>query len=60
MPDNLNIRQPQDPTKINVNEDWEVRYWTNKWNVTREQLVAAVRRVGVQTKDVARELGKPA
>ncbi len=58
MPDNLNIRGPQDPTKINVNEPWEVRYWTTKWNVTPEQLKLPVKAVGVRTPDVARYLGK--
>ncbi len=56
--DNLNIRRPQDPTKINVHEDWEVRYWSQKWNVTPEQLKQAVREVGVYTKAVANRLGK--
>lgn len=56
--DNLNIRRPQDPTKINVHEDWEVRYWSQKWNVTPEQLKQAVREVGVYTKAVATRLGK--
>ena len=59
MSDNLKIRWPQDPTKINIHESWEVDYWTKKWNITREQLINAVKRVGVMTKDVARYLGKP-
>ncbi|NBJ12140.1 DUF3606 domain-containing protein [Microvirga arsenatis] len=59
MPDNLNIRRPQDPTKINIHEEWEVQYWTKKWNITREQLINAVRQVGVQTSKVAAYLGKP-
>ena len=58
MADDLNRRAPEDPTKINVHESWEVRYWTNKWNITEQQLKDAVRAVGVQTKDVARHLGK--
>ncbi|MGO4704996.1 DUF3606 domain-containing protein [Microvirga sp. 2MCAF38] len=57
--DNLKIRQPQDPKKVNIHEEWEVKHWTAKWNVTREQLVDAVKRVGVNTVDVARYLGKP-
>lgn len=59
MSDDLTIRRPQDPTKINIHEDWEVRYWTKKWNITRELLIDAVRKVGVQTANVARHLGKP-
>ncbi len=59
MGDNLNIRGPQDPTKINIHETWEVEYWTKKWGITKQQLLDAVRAVGVLTKDVARYLGKP-
>ncbi|AWM88319.1 DUF3606 domain-containing protein [Microvirga sp. 17 mud 1-3] len=58
MVDNLNKRHPQDASRINVHEDWEVRYWTGKWNVSRQQLMDTVRRVGVQVSDVAKALGK--
>lgn len=56
--DNLNIRRPQDPTKINVNETWEVRYWTQALGVSEQQLRAAVKAVGVSTAAVKRHLGK--
>lgn len=46
MPDNLNIRQPQDKDRINVNEPWEVRYWTQKFGVSETQLKQAVDAVG--------------
>lgn len=59
MVDDLEIRRPQDPTKINIHERHEVRYWTHKWSISEQQLVAAVKAVGVMTKDVARYLGKP-
>jgi len=26
MPDNLKIKKPKDPQKININEQWEVDY----------------------------------
>ena len=58
MVDNLRLRQPQDPKQINVHEAWEVEYWTNKWGITRAQLVAAVNAVGTQTVRVAAHLGK--
>lgn len=58
MPDNLHIRQPQDPQRINVNEPWEVRYWTNKFNVTEAQLKQAVKAVGPMTAKVKVHLGK--
>jgi len=58
MSDNLKIRRPQDPTKINLHEIWEVHYWTSKWGVSASQLAAAVKAVGPGTAAVARHLGK--
>ena len=58
MPDNLHIRQPQDPQRINVNEPWEVRYWTNKFNVTEAELKQAVKAVGPMVAKVKAHLGK--
>lgn len=60
MSDNLHLRRPQDPTKINIHESWEVQYWTSKWGISRAQLEAAVRAVGTGTAAVARHLGKQA
>ncbi len=58
MADNLGKRHPQDASRINVHEDWELRYWTDKWQVSRQQLMDTVKRVGVQVNDVAKALGK--
>jgi hypothetical protein len=58
MADNLSKRHPQDASRINIHEDWEVRYWTNKWQVSRQQFMDTVKRVGVQVNDVAKALGK--
>jgi hypothetical protein len=58
MTDNLKIVRPQDPTKINIHEAHEVRYWTNKWNITAEQLRAAHAAVGPGTAAIAKRLGK--
>jgi hypothetical protein len=61
MADDRSIRGAADWSRINMQEDYyEVRYWTQKLNVSREQLAAAVREVGVMAADVARKLGKPA
>ncbi len=58
MPDNLNILRPQDPTKININEKWELEYWTKTLNVTQDQLRKAVQAVGVLVINVKKHLGK--
>ena len=50
MADDLKDRGAQDRSRINVNEDHEVRYWTQKWGVSKEQLTAAVQKVGVSTR----------
>jgi hypothetical protein len=60
MTDNLKDRGAQDRSRVNIHEDHEVRYWTEKWGVTKEQLAAAVQRAGVSANAVARELGKSA
>lgn len=34
MADDKSIQGPADRDRINVNEDYEMRYWTNKFGVT--------------------------
>lgn len=46
----------QDRTRINVNEDYELRDWSKKFNVTPEQLKAAVGAVGNSAMAVERHL----
>ena len=47
MSDNLKINQPGDPTKINVNQQWEIDFWTKTLGVSEMQLRNAVRVVGL-------------
>jgi hypothetical protein len=56
--DNLNLRGQPDRSKVNIHEPWEMDYWTKKWNVTVQQLRAAVAAVGTSAASVARHLGK--
>jgi len=56
MADDLSKRGPQDRSRINTSEDHEVRYWSQKFGVTPEQLKAAVRKVGNSAKAVEKEL----
>ncbi|SHN13700.1 DUF3606 domain-containing protein [Rhizobacter sp. OV335] len=46
----------QDRTRINANEDYEVRNWSKKFGVSAEQLRAAVKAVGSNAKDVEAHL----
>ena len=51
-------RGAADRTRINVHADWELQYWATKFGVTKDQLKAAVAKVGVMVEAVRRELGK--
>ncbi len=57
MADNLKIKQPQDPTKINVNEPWELDYWSKKFSVSKEKLILTVNVVGPLVSKVKQHLG---
>ena len=46
----------QDRKRINLNEDYEVRDWSQKFGVDEARLRAAVARVGSIADDVEREL----
>lgn len=58
MSDNLKVRGAQDRTRINVNEDWELRYWTKELGVSEDRLREFVNRHGVSADNVRRALGK--
>ena len=58
MADDLNKRGPQDRARVNINEDFEVEYWTKTFGVTRDQLEAAVAKVGPMVEDVRSALRK--
>jgi hypothetical protein len=59
MADDLSKTGPGDRSRVNVDQEHELRYWTRAWGVSPEQLREAVRRVGPMADDVAKELGKP-
>lgn len=56
--DNLKRRVPEDPTKINLNQQWEVEYWTKKLGISASQLRAIVAKVGIYVADVKKELSR--
>lgn len=58
MADNLNEKGPADRSRINLGEEWEVRYWMQRFKVTREQLRAAVNEVGNSAERVEAHLGR--
>lgn len=58
MSDDKTLRGSQDRERINVHEAYELKYWSNKWSVSEQQLRDAVDLVGPMVKDVQRALGK--
>jgi hypothetical protein len=58
MSDNLNNRGPQDRSRINLSEEWEVKYWTRELGLTREELERAVKTAGNQVTAVRQHLGR--
>jgi hypothetical protein len=53
---NLNRGQP-DRSKINLHEDYEVRYWCKHLGVSPSELVKVIEKVGNSAKAVEKELG---
>lgn len=47
-----------DRDRINVNEDYEVQYWTKALGITAAQLKEAVKAVGPTSAAVRNHLGK--
>jgi hypothetical protein len=58
MPDNLKIKQPQDPKYINIHEEWELAYWSKELGVTKEKIKEAVNAVGTSVAKVKQYLKK--
>jgi hypothetical protein len=46
----------QDRSRINTNQDYEVRYWSKKFGFSRDKLKAAVKKVGNSVAAVQQEL----
>ena len=46
MADDKTIAHGSDRNRININEDYELRVWSKKFDVSAEQLKEAVRAVG--------------
>jgi Protein of unknown function (DUF3606) len=57
MPDDKTKTGPADANRINVHEDYELRYWTKQLGVTTDRLKDAVRAVGPMVRDVKSHLG---
>jgi hypothetical protein len=56
MADNRDMRGAQDRSRINMHQEHEVRYWTEKFNVSREALQKAVDAAGPMVDAVEKQL----
>jgi len=49
-------RWSPDLPRVNVQEDYELRYWSERFDVPKDEIEAAVKKVGTRVADVAREI----
>ena len=56
MADDKTLRSPQDRSRIALGEDYEVRYWSEKFGVGKDRLEEAVKAVGNSAEAVERHL----
>ena len=58
MSDNPQDRGPRDRSRISLEQEHEVRYWSMHFGITEQELREAVAKVGNSAEAVMRELGK--
>jgi len=58
MSDDLKKRRPQDASKVNIHETWELDYWSKEFGVTKDKLIEAVKAVGTSVTAVKKYLQK--
>jgi hypothetical protein len=56
--DNKQNTGSPDRDRINVHEEYELQYWSEKFNVSRDELKEAVKASGTSVKDVEQYLKK--
>jgi len=59
MSDDRSKKGMQDRTRINTSENYELRYWSEKFGVSQERLKQAVQKVGNSVSAVEKELKAP-
>jgi hypothetical protein len=57
MSDDLKKRRPRDGKFVNVNEEWEVKYWCEELDVTPEGLRQLVKDPGTSVSGIRSALG---
>ena len=52
MSDKLTDHGQRDRVRVNVSEDWELKYWSEKFGVDEADIKHAVERVGPMVSDI--------
>ncbi len=58
MSDDQRKQDWQTGKRNRTNDNDQLRYWSEKWKVSQDEVKRAIRKVGPMVKDVARELGR--
>ena len=58
MSDDRTNRGAADRSRVNINEDYELRDWSKRLGVSPEELKKAVQKVGTSAKAIRKHLGK--
>lgn len=58
MADDKSKKGPADRDRININEAYEVEYWSKELGISPQKLRELVEKHGVMVKDVKKALGK--
>lgn len=56
MPDDKTLRTPADRSRVALEEDYEVAYWTGRFGVSRARLATAIKKVGHGAAEIERFL----
>jgi hypothetical protein len=57
MADDRLKRGPQDRLRVNMDQEYEARYWAEKWGVSQEELRSVVAKVGPMVIDLECHFG---
>ena len=58
MADDKTNRGPRDRDRVNLSEDYEVRYWTKELGVSKDELTRLVQQHGNSVEKLRQELRK--
>jgi predicted RNA-binding protein YlqC (UPF0109 family) len=58
MADDLSDRGQQDRSRINMNEKWEVQYWTRELGVSEDELRQIIQKSGNSVTAVRQQLNR--